>query len=358
MLAPVVASGAPAAAQEHGTIAVAPSCVEAGVPTRILVLGRDWGSGPVELLATTGGVTTPLGRVTPRISPRSQQPGTFSFVATVTPAPQLLEVTAAQERGPKRSVSVSVQSTCPQQLSVKPPCLGAAGTVEVSGSGFTLAGSVRVDVDPFGDAEAPPQDVPTNGGAFAASVSLPLPTRPIPILVSQVSRATTAALVIREVVFVDPCPPPASTSTTRGTTTTVGGTTTTAGAAGTTTTLALGTPPELPTETPPGTTVKVSISPRTVRPGRCAVLVIWDAPAGAAVMARFADGPPVNAQIGGDGRKVVSVCVPHDSGGRLGAVGVLLSIGPLGPVEIAKVLRVPSRAQPPLLQVGSDSRRS
>ena len=349
----------PAAAEEHGTIAVAPTCVAAGVPTRIVILGRNWEAGPVALSATSGAVTTQLGSATPRTSPVGQQPGSFSFVATVTGIPPTVEVTALQG-GTKRTVSVFVQSVCPWQVTAKPACLSGPGQVTVSGSGFTLDTSVVLAVDPFGNAEAPPQTVPADKGSFTVNVTLPAPTSPIPIVVSQQSTAGTVNVSqsILGVVFVDPCPPPATTTTTARQTTTTSGATTTSAVTGTTTTLALGTPPEVPRETPPGVPVKVSISPRTVRPGRCVVLVLSDAPPAAPVTARFADGPPVSGTIGPDGRAVVSVCVPHDSGGRLGPVAMVLGIGAFPPVTLSSVLRVPPRPQPPLLQAASDSRRS
>ena len=357
VLAAMLPVAVPAGAEEHGTITVAPTCVAAGVPTRIVILGRSWEAGPVALSATTGAVTTQLGSATPRTSPVGQQPGSFSFGATVTATPPTLEVTALQGTN-KRTVTVFVQSVCPWQLTAKPACLSVPGQVTVSGTGFTFGTSVVMAVDPFGNAEAPPQNVPTTNGSFTANVTLPALTGPIPIVVSQQGTAgISVSQSIRGVVFVDPCPPPATTTTVRQTTTTRG-VTTTAAVPGTTTTLVLGIPPEVPGETPPGTPVKVSISPRTVRPGRCVVLVLSDAPPAAPVTARFADGPPVPGTIGPDGRAVVSVCVPHDSGGRLGPVAMVLAIAAFPPVTLSSVLRVPPRPQPPLLQAGSDSRRS
>jgi len=61
---------------------------------------------------------------------------------------------------------------------------------------------------------------------------------------------------------------------------------------------------------------------------------------------------------GPDGGAVLSVCHPHDSGTPLGPVKVLIGIGPLAPVPVFTILRVPPRPQPPLLQSGADSRRS
>jgi len=68
-----------------------------------------------------------------------------------------------------------------------------------------------------------------------------------------------------------------------------------------------------------------------------------------AVVARFADGPPVNGVTRPGGGAVLSVCHPHDSGTPLGPVKVLIGIGPLPPVPVFTILRVPPRPQPPLL---------
>ena len=107
-----------------------------------------------------------------------------------------------------------------------------------------------------------------------------------------------------------------------------------------------------------GPSAQVSISPRTVRPGRCSVIVVSSAPAALPVTARFADGPPVSGVTGLGGGTVLSVCQSHDSGAKLGPVRVLIGIGPAAPVPVFTVLRVPARPQPPLLQSGADGRRS
>jgi len=88
------------------------------------------------------------------------------------------------------------------------------------------------------------------------------------------------------------------------------------------------------------------------------VVVISAAPPAIAVVARYADGPPVAGQTGATGGAVLSLCEPHDSGGRLGPVKVLIGIGPGPPVPVFTELRVPRRPQAPLLQAGADARRS
>lgn len=356
-LVSVLQAPLPAGGQVGNSLFVAPTCMTPGT-ARILVLGQGWLSSPVQLsMVASTGATTPLGTVNPQTV--GQRVGAFSFVATVT-ATTGFEVVATQSDARPLREPVAVQNACGFQLSARPTCLSGPGTVEVVGSGFLKDSEVGVIVDPFGDAERELPNATTGGtGSFTATVDLPARQRPIPIVVSQSSpREGAAGELILAVVFIDPCPPPGTTTSAtrpRSTTTTA----TTAAVKDTTTTVTTITqPPEVPPETPPGTTVQVSISPKTVRPGRCVVLVMANAPAGAPVVARFADGPPVNAQVGPDGRTVVSVCVPHDSGGRLGPVAIVLSIGSFGPAPISTVLRVPSRPQPPLLQSAGDTLRS
>jgi len=359
VLAAVLQVAVPAGAEEHGTIEVVPTCIAPGTPSGIVVLGRSWTTKPVQLSMTTGGVTKPLGSANPRVSPVTQQAGSFSFLATVTGTAPILEVTAVQGNVTS-TAAMLVQGGCVLQVSAKPPCLGGPGTALVSGTGFKPNAGVPIDVDLFGDAEAPSLWVKTNAaGAFSAGVALPAPKGPIPIIASNLVGGEGTLIVTTAVVFVAPCPPPGVSTTSTSQPAAIATTTTTAGP-GSTTTVAVGKapPPGVPPDLPPGTPARVSISPRTVRPGRCAVVTISDAPPALPVMARFADGPPVGSQTGPDGRSVVSVCVPHDSGGRIGPVGVVLAIGPFGPTPVFTVLRVPSRPQPPLLQAGADSRRS
>lgn len=365
VLAAVLVGPGPSAAQSTNgpSLLVAPTCVRSGQATRILILGLGWPDGPVALAAGEGpDASNDLGTATPRVSPVSQQKGSFSFFATVTATSSLEVVARSQQSEVTRSTSVSVQSTCPFGATVTPTCLGGAGDVQVSGAGFEANRPASIIVDPLGDAEAQRPAAQTNAsGAFTATVPLPAPKGPIPVLVTQTSSTVVAAPIVRRAVaFVDPCPPPAptTTSTTRRP---AQATTTTAARQDTTTTSVTvppGVPPEVPPATVPGTPIQVSIFPNTVRPGRCAVLAIAAAPPGAPVVARFADGPNVNAQTGPDGRAVVSVCVPHSSGNLLGPVDVVVTIGAFGPAPLFRVLRVPARPQPPLLQASADGRRS
>jgi len=367
-------------------ISVAPTCVTLGATTRMVIYGQGWALSPVTLSrVNSAGVVTALGTAMPRLSPVRQQPGSFSFTATVTgDAP--FQITATQVGAQARPASVAVTSGC-LSMSVNPPCLSGPGAVQVSGAGF-VAGPVSIDVDPFGDAETASSMSATAGkdGNFTATVDVPFRGATVPIVATGVGTVVSAS---RGVAFVDPCPPPppptttttGTTSTTRttvtttvttgttrttGTTGTTGTTATTTPTSGTSTTVAsttstttVVTPPVVPPVTvpTPGSTAQVSISPNTIRPGRCSVVVFAAAPA-LAVIARFADGPPVNGQTGSDGRAVLSICEPYDSGARLGPLNVLIGIGSLPPAPVFSVLRVPRRPQPPLLESGADSRRS
>lgn len=342
-----------AGAQTAGpTLFVAPRCAEAapGDPIRMLILGLGWPSKPVALAAVTGEATTQLGTVDPRVSPVSQQPGSFTVVATVTAGTGGFRVTGTQG-DLTRSASVGVDSSCGAGISVKPPCLGSPGPVQVTGTGFGPGESVEIDVDPFGDAEArPPAANADRTGTFTTTISLRVPRGPLPIIANFETDRAVAFVVACPTLPTSPpsTPPPTSPPPTPPQTppptppATVPPTP----------------PPTVPPVTVPGAQARVSISPQTVRPGRCAVLVFSGAPPASLVVARFADGPPVNAQIGPDGRAVTSVCVPHDAGNVLGPVAVLVSIGPFGPAPLFRVLRVPPRPQPPLLQAGADTRRS
>ncbi|MEO5680534.1 MAG: hypothetical protein ABIS47_12790 [Acidimicrobiales bacterium] len=367
VLAGLVVPGS-AGAQAAPSIQVAPTCA-VGNPVRIDILGQSWQAGkPVAISVRIGDVTTSRGTVIPQAtSPVSQRPGSFSFVASVATTSNF-DVIATQGKS-LSTATVGVDTNCGYGISVKPPCLSGPGTVRVTGFGFPSNTRVPVDVDPLGNAEAATQQASTDGnGSFAIALALPAPTGPIPIVASRRFSSVpgggdvVAVFVSLAVAFVDPCPPPPSTTTTRttpGTTGTVPGTTSTTG---TTTTVVV--PPTVPPPvgvppvTPPGTPASISISPRTLRPGRCAVLVISGAPPSVPVVARFDDGPPVNAQTRPDGGAVMSICVPHDAGNRLGPVGVVLTLGSFGPAPVFTELRVPARPQPPLLQAGADDRRS
>ncbi len=358
LLATVVpAAGAPAAAVLPA-ITVVPTCVPQGSTARILILGFQWADGPVDLLRN--GVL--LGKVTARLSPVSQRAGSFSYTADV-PATTAFVITATQGKS-TASVDVPVRTGCQPQVSVSPKCLKVAGSVQLSGSGFPPGREVQIRVDPFGAAERPIQTTTADKvGAVAASVDVPFTGAPVPVMVTRPSiDGITFIPEVHVVAFVEPCPPDQTVTTPKPNTDTTKpdinapktGPTTTAGPP----------PGDLPPEVPPvevptpGATAEVSISPRTIRPGRCSVIVIAAAPPALPVVARFADGPPVSSQTGPTGGAVVSVCHPHHSGLPLGPVKVLLAIGPATPVPVFTVLRVPPRPQPPLLQSGADGRRS
>lgn len=362
-----------ALAQSQGpSLAVAPTCIPPGVATRLVILGAGWSNEPVTLARISGNAVTELGRPTPRTSPVREQGGSFTFTTTVT-AGAPFQVTATQGRL-GRAVAVAVQSGCPVQIALRPACLTGPGQVQVSGTGFNPGGEVPIDVDPFGDAEALPQVTKADeAGRFSTSVDVPFRGATVPIVATRPSVAVTTAPLppARAVAFVEPCPPPPTATTatrppppgstvTTGSTTTAGPTVTT----GPTTTGSVPLPADPPPLVPParvpgpGVSAEVTISPVTVRPGRCAVLVYSAAPPSLPVSARFADGPLVNGQTGSDGRAVISVCHPHHSGIPVGPVRVLVGIGPAPPVPVFTVLRVPSRPQPPMLQPGSGTRRS
>jgi hypothetical protein len=346
------------------SISVAPTCVAPGVATRVVILGASWAPGPVTLEQNTGRLTTPLGTATARTSPVRQRPGSFSFTVTVTAAAAFRVI--GRQGNLAAAADVAVQSTCPLQISAKPPCLAAAGPVQVSGSGFVPGSSIPIDVDPFGNAETPSsQEVSVaRDGTFSTTVEVPFSGATVPIIATRPSTSATAVIpAARAVAFVDPCPPPPTTTTTTKPPVRV---TTTAPkvAQRTTTTKPNDTPPpSVPPDIPPidvptpGATAEVSFSPRTVRPGRCVVLVVAAAPPALPVVARYADGPPVTSQTGPAGGAVLSLCHPHDSGMPLGPVKILVGIGPAAPVPLFTVLRVPTRPQPPLLQAGADGRR-
>ncbi len=364
MAAVVPAPGTAFAQVAPTAVAVAPTCVVAGVATRMVILGVGWSNGAVELTQNE----SPLGTATARTSPVRQQAGSFSFSTTIT-ADGPFRISARQGEL-VRSASVAAQSGCPLQISLKPPCLSGPGLVQVSGTGFGAGSQVPIDVDPFGNTETLSATVTADkGGTFSTSVNVPFTDVAVPIVATRPSTTGTAVIPpSRAVAFVDPCPPPPSTTTTTSTTRAPPGgtTTTTTGTVGpttTTTTLPIGVPPpgvppvNIPTPTP-GDTAQVSISPNTVRPGRCNVIVVSAAPPALAVIVQYADGPPVTGQTNPAGGTVLSVCHPHDSGMPLGPVNVLIGIGPLAPTPVFTVLRVPARPQPPLLQSGADSRRS
>lgn len=343
------------------TVTVAPSCIAPGVATRIVILGAGWANGPVELSSVSAGASIALGTPTAATSPVRQQPGSFSLTTTVT-ASAPFRVAARQPASQRSSaVSVQVQSGCPLQLSVKPPCLGAPGSGTVSGAGFPPGQQVPIEVDPYGPGEQQPQAATAGAnGSFTTVVAVPFTGATVPIVASSLAAFGGTDLPdARAVAFVAPCPPPATTitSTTRPLVTTTsarpGVTTTTVGPPPGTT------PPPPPPPPPvvlPG--AKATISPTTVRPGRCAVVVISEAPPATGVVARFADRAPVSAQTGPTGGAVLSLCEPHDSGQPLGPVAVLIGLGPAAPAPVFVELRVPRRPQSPLLQSGADTRRS
>ncbi len=354
-----------ALAQSQGPVLfVAPTCLPRGATARVVVLGAGWAPGPVTLSRVDeDGTTAPVGTATARTSPAGIA-GSFSITITVT-ATATFAIRADQDDSEtSRSDSVAVPTGCRPQVSVRPPCLKAPGTVQVNGTGFP-AGRVQIQVDPFGNAEAASQFASVDAtGAFAATATIAVTGAAVPVVVSLVpSGATNGPQSTRTAAFVDPCPPDPTTSTTRrappdpgpGTTAPQPGPTTTTGAPPPADPVP-GVPPVIVPG--PGVSAQVSISPRTIRPGRCAVLVVAAAPQALAVVARFADGPPVNGQTGPDGRAVLSVCHAHASGIPLGPVVVLFGLGAVAPTPAFTVLRVPPRPQPPLLQSGSDSRRS
>lgn len=363
---PSVDAAVPQQATAGPAISAAPTCVTAGVATRVVILGANWAPGPVVLEQSTAGVVAPLGTATARTSPVRQRPGSFSFTATIT-ATAPFRIIGRQLGGEVNAATdvVVATSPCPVQISAKPPCLTTAGPVQVSGSGFTPGSQIPVDVDPFGNAETPSSQTVAvdQDGRFTTTVEVPFTGATVPIIATRPSTSVIAVLPpARAVVFIDPCPPPPPTTTTSTTrppniTTTTGGRV----AQPTTTVTTVPTPPpdipplDVPT---PGATAEVSFSPRTVRPGRCVVVVVAAAPPGLPVVARFADGPPVTSQTSPAGGAVLSLCHPHDSGIPLGPVKVILGIGPVAPVPVFTVLRVPARPQPPLLQSGADGRRS
>ena len=343
-------------------IAVAPTCIAPGVATRVVIYGDSWPPGSVQLSRTTPGGPVQLGSVPTRTSPVRQRPGTYTSTVTLT-ADAPFTVTAAQGEFAV-SANVLVRTDCPLQISARPPCLTAPGKVLVSGTGFAADSNVPVDVDPYGNSEALPLSTTADKpGNISVPVDIPFSGAPVPIVATRGPSSVTAANVppSRAVTFIDPCPPPATTSTTAAP---VGTTTTQGSKVGPTTTAAVPPPgipaPDMPPLTIPipDATVEVRYSPRTVRPGRCVVILIGRAPPGLPVVARFADGFPVSGQTGPEGGAVLSVCHPHDSGLTIGAVNVLLGIGPLAPAPAFTVLRVPPRPQPPLLQPGADGRRS
>lgn len=340
---------------------VAPSCAQVGVSTRLVIVGAGWYDRDVTIRVNADGKITTIGPVRPRNSPVRPEAGRgFSVITSATAVKQLLVTATDGEL--TREAQVLLRSTCPQ-VAVKPTCLAGPGTVEVTGSGF-VPGKVPIQVDPFGNAETPPQDATADrAGNFRAPVVVPFKGGPVPIVVTRFGPPTTGVVVSGLlVVFVDPCSPPVTTTTS----TTRRSTPDTTAPLGVTTTSSVptGTPP--PPGTPPpgeppvtvGPTARVSISPRTVRPGRCVVIVVSAAPAALPVTARFADGPLVNGVTGPGGGTVLSVCQSHDSGAALGPVKVLIGVGSLAPVPAFTVLRVPPRPQPPLLQSGADGRRS
>lgn len=373
VLAAVVPAGSgvdaavPQQAAAGPVISVAPTCITAGVATRVVILGANWAPGPVALERNTAGAVVPVGTATPRTSPVRQRPGSFSFTATITATASFRIVGKQQGGEVNAAADVIVLSTpCPVQISAKPSCLTTAGPVQVSGSGFAPGSQIPLDVDPFGNAETPSsQSVAVDkDGRFTTTVEVPFTGATVPIIATRPSTATIAVIPpARAVVFIDPCPPPPPTTTTTTTRPPPNITTTTGGkvAQPTTTVTTVPTPPpdipplDVPT---PGATAEVSFSPRTVRPGRCVVVVVAAAPPGIPVVARFADGPPVNSQTSPAGGAVLSLCHPHDSGMPLGPVKIILGIGPAPPVPVFTVLRVPARPQPPLLQSGADGRRS
>ena len=344
--------GPAARAQVAGpAVEIWPDCVRQGATARIQIVGFRWALGsPVQLFHNGTAIGT--GTV------RSTQSGTgFTFVAEV-PATGLFVVTAQQGRF--QAVDRVQVSTvpCPGQVTVAPTCLRAKGDVQVSGSGFGPGSVVQVYADLFGPAEAQVSMDASEQGTFSIAVPVGFSGGTVPIAVVGLLRGDE--FPTRFVAFVDPCPPPPTTTTTTTRPAPVRTTTTTATTQPVTTTTIASTPPQIPPAQVPtqGATAAVSISPRTVRPGRCAVIVIAAAPPGLPVVVRFADGPPVTSQVGPAGGTVASVCHPHDSGLRLGPVQVLLAIGAVEPIPVFTVLRVPARPQPPLLQAGADGRRS
>jgi len=342
-------------------VLVAPTCLIRGTTVRIVIQGLGFFNRPVSLSRDNG---TPLGTVTAGPSPVGQVSGTFTFTTTVT-ADAGFRVLARQGTGPAVTSSfVDALPKCGAQVSVRPTCLTgtSTSTVTIQGTDFGSGTAVRVAVDQYGPAEAEPRELDADeSGGFTVPVTVRFTGATVPVVVTWFAddRSNSA------VAFVDPCPPPPTTTTTATTRPgpVIGPPPPGPGPGSTTTTTpTLGIPP--PGDAPPGVppvtlpSAKVSISPRTVRPGRCVVIVVFDAPAALPVSARFADGPVVNSQTGPGGGTVLSVCHSHDSGVPLGPVQVLIGIGPLAPVPVFTVLRVPPRPQPPLLQSGADSRRS
>jgi len=346
-----------ALAQSVPRLGVAPFCVAPGIAARIVILGEGWGPGPVNLFQSTG---ASIGSVTPGTSPARGQAGAFSFSTTIT-ADGSFEIIATQGNAVARTF-LRVLSDCPPlPLSVTLSCRTVPGALQVSGTGFDPGLEVQVDIDPFGNAETLPQVTLASGtGSFAANFDVRrLTGATVPVVATQPSGLSPAAAGKRRAVAffkLDPCSPP-PTPPTVGTNPPKSGTTS---STTTTTTATIGVPPLVPPATvpTPGARALATISPTTVRPGRCAVVVISAAPATTPVVARFADRPSVGGQTGPTGLAVLSLCEPHNSGAPLGSVKVLIGIGPGPPVPVFDELRVPRRPEPPLLQSGADIRRS
>lgn len=342
------------------SIVLAPTCVTPGATFRIVVLGSGWADGVVALALNVGRVTTPLGTATAVTSTVTVRPGSFSFTAIVTISANPMRITAMQGNN-FQAVNLGISSTgsCPLQIGLTPACLGGPGLVTVGGTGFG-PGPVEIYVDPYGPAETAPQAATADkAGVFTTAVFVPFAGVTVPIVVVKPSPPGGIAFVPpgRAVTFVGVCPPPQPTTTIRTTTTSTTAPKSTSSSSSTTITTTVG-----PTVTVPppvaSVPVQVSISPNTVRPGRCAVIVVAAAPPTVPVVVKFADRAPVAGQTAADGRAVVSICEPHNSGEPLGPVSVLVGVGSAAPIPMFTVLRVPARPQPPLLTADADSRRS
>lgn len=361
MVLGVLVPAPPTAAQElFFEVSVAPTCVRPGVATRIVITGSGWINNQSVAL-TAQGTAMPPQTVTARTSPFGQVSGSFTLTTTVT-ATSRFRIMAVQA-GQLTAVSsyVEPETTCKEQISIKPGCLTAPGVapVTVSGSGFGSGTALHIVADPYGNAERAAVNIDADeAGNVQAAIEAGFAGSAVPIVVSWFSAEQEKGAV----AFLEPCPPPQTTAPTvtrpRQTTTVppaVPGTTTS------TTVPGVGVPPpgDPPITIPtPGANVRVSISPYTVRPGRCVVLLVSGAPPALAMTARFEDGPPVSAPAGPAGGVVLSLCHSHDSGVPLGPVRVLIGIGTAAPQPVFTVLRVPARPQPPMLQAGADGRRS
>jgi hypothetical protein len=340
-------------------VSVAPTCVRPGVATRIVITGSGWiNNQPVALSAQ--GAAMPPQMVTARTSPFGQASGSFTITLSVTATSRFRILASQVGQLNAQSSYVEPQTTCKEQISIQPPCRTAPGVapVTVSGSGFGPGTALHIVADPFGNAERAAVNIDADeSGNVGVTIEVGFAGAAVPIVVTWFAQEQEKAAL----AFLEPCPPPQTTAptVTRPPQTTIPPT-----VPGTTTSTTVPGPGDPPPGDPPitiptpGANVKVSISPYTVRPGRCVVLVVSAAPPGLSMVARFEDGVTVSRATGPTGEVVLSLCHSHDSGVPLGPVKVLIGVGSAPPLPVFTVLRVPARPQPPMLQAGADGRRS